>query len=90
MHVVSLIGHGIGLLKTQLWELDEVSTEFDEVCENWEELYFLCESGLKETDLCGTVGSPACEHDGILVLALNEMFGNSSIVTTYINVESLY
>lgn len=75
MHVVTPIGNGIGLWKSQLCELDEASTDIGIVCEHLVELSFVSELGSKEIDLCGTVASPAWEHDSIMVLALNQMFG---------------
>ena len=75
VHVVTPIGKGIGLWNTQLWGLEEASTELNMVCDNTVNLNLFCELGLKEIDLCGTVGSPAWEHDSIMVLAVTQMFG---------------
>jgi hypothetical protein len=59
MHVVTPKGNGIVFWKTKLWELDEASMETDTWCESLIDINFIYYSVSIESDLCGTVGSPA-------------------------------
>ncbi len=81
VHVVTPIGKGIGLGKTQLWGLDEAFTKINMVSENMADFIYVYELGSKETNLCGTVGSPAWEHDSNMVLAVTQMFGEQFACT---------
>jgi hypothetical protein len=77
VHVVTPSGHGIGFWTAKLWEGNEAARENDMTDERVITLAFVCDLWWKRIDLCGTVLSAAWEHDSIMVLALDRMFGKT-------------